>query len=57
MFVDKFMELQDHYNAYVCITEDVHKLFHKIYGYGDNTVEQWDEYVTDYKNGKFKNIA
>lgn len=57
MFVDKFLEIQDYYHAYVCITESVHKLFHKIYGYGDNTVEQWDEFVSDYKNGKYKNVA
>lgn len=57
MFVNKFMELQDYYNAYVCITENVHKLFHKIYGYGDNTEEQWNEFVIDFNNGKFNNVA
>lgn len=57
IFVNKFIELQDYYNAYVCITENVHKLFHKIYCYGDNTEEQWEEFVFDYKNGKFNNVA
>lgn len=56
-FVDKFMEIQDYYNSYVCISEDVHKLFHRIYGYGDNTEEQWNEFVKDYKNGKYKEVA
>lgn len=57
LFVDKFLEVQDYYNAYVCITEDIHKLFHKEYGYGDNTEEQWEEFVINYKNGKYKLIA
>lgn len=57
LFVNKFLELQDYYHAYVCVTESVHKLFHKTYGYGDNTEEQWDEFVNDYRNGKYENIA
>lgn len=57
LFVDKFLEIQDYYNAYVCITEDIHKLFHKIYGYGDNTIEQWNEFVVDFKSGKLNNVA
>ena len=47
-FVNAFLELQEHYCAYVCITENVHKKFHSIYGYGDNTQEQWDEFVSNY---------
>lgn len=54
LFVDKFLEIQDYYNAYVCITEDIHKLFHKEYEYGDNTEEQWEEFVIKYKNGNYK---
>lgn len=56
-FVDTFMDLQDSYDACVCITEDIHKLFHKEYGYGDNTEEQWEEFVTNYRNGKYDNVA
>lgn len=52
-FVDKFMEIQDYYNAYVCVNEDIHKLFHKEYGYGDNTEEQWEKFTEDYQNGKY----
>lgn len=57
LFVDKFLEVQDYYNSYVCITEEIHKLFHKEYGYGDNTEEQWEEFVINYKNGKYKSVA
>ena len=50
---DVFFEIQEGYHVYVCITEWVHKLFHKIYGYGENTKEQWDEFVVDFKNNKY----
>lgn len=40
---------QEYYGAYVCINEEVHKSFHHIYGYGDNTQEQWDSFVSQYK--------
>lgn len=56
-FVEVFMNIQNYYNAYVCITEDIHKLFHKEYGYGDNTEKQWEEFVTNYHNGKYNKIA
>lgn len=48
---DAFYNLQEMYKNYICLTESVHKQFHSIYGYGDNTKEQWDEFVnTYYKN-------
>lgn len=56
-FVEMFMEIQESYNAYICITEDIHKLFHKEYGYGNNTEEQWEEFVKNYRNGKYDNAA
>lgn len=48
-----FMDLQEYYGAYCCVREDIHRLFHKLYGYGSNTVEQWNEFVERYKNGKY----
>lgn len=56
-FVTVFMEIQNEYDACVCITEDIHKLFHKEYGYGNNTVEQWEQFVNDYRNGKYAKAA
>ena len=39
-FLDEFLEVQESYNSYVCINEDIHRMFHKEYGYGNNTEEQ-----------------
>lgn len=47
-FLETFLELQDYYHQYICISERVHKEFHKIYGYGNNTQEQWDKFINKY---------
>ena len=47
-FVKSFLELQEYYGDYVCITEEVHDKFHNIYGCGDNTKEQWEEFIKNY---------
>jgi len=40
----------------ICLSKNVHTLFHNIYGYGYNTQEQWDEFVNDFKNGEYNII-
>ena len=45
---DKFIEIQSNYNSYVCIEDSIHKKFHSIYGYGNNTPEQWNEFLETY---------
>lgn len=52
--VQVFLDLQEYYKEYVCINEDIHRLFHKEYGYGNNTMEQWNEFVEKYRNRDYE---
>lgn len=49
---DKCIELHFKYGLGVCLTEKVHKEFHKIYGKENNTKEQYEEF----KQNKIKKI-
>lgn len=48
--LDTFRINQNKYPLGICLQRDIHMLFHKIYGYGYNTLEQWEEFEYNYKN-------
>lgn len=43
-----FREIQSHHPLGVCLTKEIHMKFHEIYGYGNNTEEQWNHFVENY---------
>ena len=53
---EKVFDLQEQYKEYVCISKDIHRVFHKEYGYGNNTIEQWNDIVEKYKSGYYTNL-
>lgn len=51
-----FRDIQSTYPLGVCLTKEIHSLFHSVYGYGNNNQEQWNEFISNYKQGKYNEI-
>lgn len=42
------------YGFGVCVFYEIHNIFHKIYGKGNNTPSQWEDFITKIKYGEIK---
>lgn len=56
LLLHTFLALQNSLSQPICINENLHKLFHKEYGYGDNTPEQFDDFLKKYYAGIYDEI-
>lgn len=52
-----FRDIQSSYPDGVCLSKEIHKLFHDIYGYGNTTEKEWKEFVVNFKNNKYCNLT
>ena len=55
-FLNDFLDIQGKHPLGVCLKHEYHKAFHDKYGYGDNTPEQFYEFVKDIAPDKFDYI-
>lgn len=44
-----FREIQDTYPLGVCLTKEIHMQFHELYGYGNNIISQWNEFIKQFE--------
>lgn len=56
LILNTFRQKQSNYPLGICLSKQIHVQFHNKYGYGFNTIDQWTEFVKDFKLGKYKNV-
>lgn len=49
-----FKDKQDEYPLGVCVSKNIHVLFHSLYGQYNNIPEQWYQFEKDFKNGLYE---
>lgn len=54
--LDTFRIIQSKYPLGVCLSKEIHTLFHNIYGYGNTTEENWNEFILNYKNNIYNHL-
>lgn len=50
------IKFHNDYSNAVVLCKEAHRLFHTLYGKGDNTPQQYDDFKKRYLNNEFKNI-
>ena len=51
-----FSSVHEKYPLGVCVRKDIHNLFHRIYGSGGNNENQWEKFISDFRDGVYKDI-
>ena len=54
--LDAFIIEQNKYPLGVCVSKDIHVLFHSLYGQYYNTPEQWYEFEKDFRAGIYNDM-
>lgn len=54
--IDNLLKLHKKYGLGVCLIKEIHKLFHDMYGYGENTPSQFHEFKTRLRMGEFNDF-
>ena len=49
-----FKDEQSKYPLGICVSQDIHVLFHSLYGQYYNTPEQWYRFAEDYRAGLYR---
>lgn len=52
-----FKDKRTDVNNGITLSEEIHNLYHKIYGYKHNTKEQFEEFLIRYNNKEFDEVA
>lgn len=53
LILNEFLKVQNEFPIGVCLRKDLHVLYHSLYGQQNNNIEQFNNFIKEYKNGTF----